>query len=359
MLRVVGWDIGSGGYVAGLNSVGWVCCVDRGDDRGETSVCTEGEMRLDDIGFYTLSDERAKTASASTSLQRCELILTDVCNFHCPYCRGIVPKYSGTLSYTEAYNTVTLWIAEGLKNIRFSGGEPTLYPRLLDLCQYCNDNGVDRIAISTNGSASIDVYQGLITAGVTDFSVSLDACCASTADIMAGTKGVYDRVLDNIRFLSSRVYTTVGVVLTERNAKEIQEIINTATELGVSDIRIISSAQWNAPVSLNQTHTKYPILKYRTENNIQGRNMRGIQDSDTTGCPLVLDDMVIAAGFHFPCIIYFREGGRPIGNVGRGMRDDRAYWFENHNTHEDVICRKNCLDVCVDYNNKWAEYHAA
>ena len=42
--------------------------------------------RLEDIGFYTLSDYRASQCSASSPLWRCELLLTDRCNFHCPYC---------------------------------------------------------------------------------------------------------------------------------------------------------------------------------------------------------------------------------------------------------------------------------
>lgn len=46
-------------------------------------------MKLEDIGFYTLFDERAKNVSWNSDLQRCELILTDKCNFKCVYCRGI------------------------------------------------------------------------------------------------------------------------------------------------------------------------------------------------------------------------------------------------------------------------------
>ena len=46
-------------------------------------------MKLEDIGFYTLSDERAQNISINSPLMRCELIVTSRCNFRCPYCRGI------------------------------------------------------------------------------------------------------------------------------------------------------------------------------------------------------------------------------------------------------------------------------
>jgi len=47
-------------------------------------------MKLEDIGFYTLSDERAKNTSINTSLKRCEILITDKCNLKCPYCRGAI-----------------------------------------------------------------------------------------------------------------------------------------------------------------------------------------------------------------------------------------------------------------------------
>jgi len=52
-------------------------------------IKSEASMDLKEIGFYTLSDDRAKQASETSPLQRCELILTARCNFRCPYCRHV------------------------------------------------------------------------------------------------------------------------------------------------------------------------------------------------------------------------------------------------------------------------------
>ncbi len=66
-------------------------------------------MKLEEIGFYTLSDARAENASVDSPLQRCELILTDKCNFNCPYCRGVRPDIKGTLPYKSAKAIIKLW----------------------------------------------------------------------------------------------------------------------------------------------------------------------------------------------------------------------------------------------------------
>lgn len=310
---------------------------------------------LQDIGFYTLTDERAAQACQTSPLWRCELLITDACNFKCPYCRGMKDEFSGTLKTKQALDTLQAWIDQGLKNVRLSGGEPTLHKGLVDMVRLCKEGGVERIALSTNGSASTELYDKLVEAGVNDFSISLDACCASDGDEMAGVGGKWETVVQNIRHLSAKTYVTVGVVLTDKNASSVGDIIEFADSLGVADIRIISAAQVNSMPEVRVSEDvllRHPILRYRLRNLSRGRGVRGITETDNDRCPLVLDDMAAVSGKHFPCIIYLREQGAPIGDVGPTMRKERAEWAANHNTHEDPICRKNCLDVCVDYNNR-------
>jgi hypothetical protein len=67
-------------------------------------------------------------------------------------------------------------------------------------------------------------------------------------------------------------------------------------------------------------------------------------------------------GHHYPCIIYLREAGKPIGRMSKSARRERLRWYGTHDSHKDPICRKNCLDVCVAYNNKaedMAGHHVA
>lgn len=311
---------------------------------------------MDNIGFYTLSNKRCRNLSVDSPMWRCELILTDRCNFKCPYCRGL--KTKGDMPYEQAVGTLVHWIADGLKNVRFSGGEPTVYPGLIGLVKICANYGVENIAISTNGSAPTQQYMELIDAGVNDFSISLDACCAADGGEMAGTSGaVWQRVVDNIKALSARTYVTVGVVITGKNVNRLNEIVEFAHSLGVSDIRIISAAQYGEllteavkiPQHILDAH---PILKYRVENIKKGRDVRGIGEYDSPKCFLPIDDSVVCGDKHYPCVIYMREQGKPIGTVGPDMRTERILWALDHKPHKDPICSKNCLDVCIDHNNQ-------
>ena len=46
-------------------------------------------MKLEEIGFGTLCDDRAKNVSPTSPLWRASLLITSRCNFRCPYCNGL------------------------------------------------------------------------------------------------------------------------------------------------------------------------------------------------------------------------------------------------------------------------------
>lgn len=317
-------------------------------------------MDLNKIGFYTLTNDRVKNLDWNSPIARAEIILTDRCNLKCPYCRGLLPILQGDMSKKEALHFLKILITNGVKNIRFSGGEPTLCPFLDELVWTCKLGKLEHIAISTNGTADRFLYKYLMTLGVNDFSISLDAGCCSIGKVMTGGNGeAWDKAVDTIKYLSKYVYVTVGTVFNELNYQSAQETVEFIDSLSPGDIRIISSAQYNQALSFvaripTSIASKYPILSYRINNFLSMRSMRGIKEDDSKRCYIVLDDLAIANRYHFPCIIYMREQGSPIGEMNESFRDDRIQWFKKHNTHEDRICKENCLDVCIDHNNECA-----
>jgi molybdenum cofactor biosynthesis enzyme MoaA len=318
---------------------------------------------LDKIGFYTLSDERAKNASGTSPMMRCEIILTNRCNFKCLYCRGLYGNSNRVLAWNEIKTGLNYWIKDRLQNVRFSGGEPTLHKNLIDAIELCVAGGVKRIAVSSNGSLPITLYDKLLVAGVNDFSISLDACCASDGDIMAGVIGKWENVISNIKYLATKCYVSVGIVVTNENIKKVCQTVLFAHNLGVADIRVIPAAQFTRENNRSLSEIPdtvldaHPILKYRINRALLGHSVRGISKTDCHKCYLVLDDSVIAGDSHFPCVIYMREKGNPIGKVGASMRQERIDWSKKHNSYNDAICKNNCLDVCIGYNNQFEKCH--
>jgi MoaA/NifB/PqqE/SkfB family radical SAM enzyme len=318
----------------------------------------EAGMKLEEIGFYTLTNERAMHASESSPIWRGEIIITGRCNFNCIYCRRLPPK---DMDNNLALGVIEQWLGSGLKNIRFSGGEPTLYKRLPLLVRKCKQGGVERIGISSNGSSSFHIYEQLIQEGVNDIAISLDACYPSLADNIARVNSQWAKVIQNIRRLSKMTYVTTSIVLSNENIGQVNEIISLTNDLGVADIRFVTASHDEQLILKIQDIPagildKYPILRYRVKNFKAGRQIRGLQSTDTHKCYLVLDDNVVAGKWHYPCGVYLREGGMPIGEINPCMRRQRIEWLIATDIHTDEICRQFCSDIYVDYNNKFEEF---
>lgn len=324
---------------------------------------------LKNIGFYTLYDERAKNSSDHSQMKRCEMIITEYCNFRCAYCRKLNPIVweGSSVKQSPLYEIkagIDYWCENyPVENIRFSGGEPTLHKDIKNIIKYCKQKGIKRIAVSSNGSNKLFLYKELIDLGCNDLSISLDGCCAEDVNFMAGgIKGAFDVIVENIKELSKLTYVTVGIVLTPDNIQKTIDTISFADELGVSDIRVIPSAQYNKPIEAlglvkNDILDRHPILKYRVNSFKRGEHVRGLRPTDSPMCGLVLDDSIIVGKYHFPCVIAFREHCDPIGKIGPNMRAERKQWMLNHNCLKDPICNTMCLDVCREYNNKFKNYH--
>jgi hypothetical protein len=219
-------------------------------------------------------------------------------------------------------------------------------------------SGVKRIALSTNGMAALDRYMELVKLGVNDFSISLDAgCCSIGTTMTGGCGGAWEKASNAIKELSKITYVTVGVVFNEANYSSATKTLEYIDTLNPSDIRVIPSAQYDQRLlNLSELPTtilkKYPILRYRIENLRKDKSIRGLNQYDSCKCAIVLDDMAVVKNYHYPCIIYLREQGEPIGKMTSAgeVRKARAEWYANHNVKKDPICSKNCLDVCSQYN---------
>ena len=319
--------------------------------------------KLDEIGFLTMKDERARHADETTPIIRCDIVLTDLCTFKCPYCQGIREDCRGSISMDHAKRIIDLCSENsGIRELRLTGGEPTVWKGLPELIRYAKSKGAQSIGISTNGYSDMSIYDELIDAGVDEFIISLDACDAEEGDRMSGgIKGSWKKVTDNIRQLSKKAIVVLGIVSTAETADHLSDTVDFALSLGAHDVKLISASQYNQLLTsageISSTiREKHPLLNYRITNMLNGRNIRGLLENDSHRCPLVLDDCSFAGEFHFPCTLYMRERGNPIGRPSENLRQERYEWYRQHDTHKDPICSAYCIDTFADYNNRYLYY---
>ena len=105
--------------------------------------------------------------------------VTDRCNFRCTHC---MPEEGlqwlareSLLTFDEIERVTRMFVAQGVHEIRLTGGEPTLRPDLPELvARLAKIPGIGSLSLTTNGFLLKKLARPLAEAGLTRINVSLD-----------------------------------------------------------------------------------------------------------------------------------------------------------------------------------------
>ena len=153
--------------------------------------------------------------------------VTDRCNLRCPYCMPREAFGAGfeflerseLLSFEEIVRVARVMVELGVGKIRLTGGEPLLrrgIERLIE--QLAGIDGVEEIALTTNGTALASRAASLAGAGLDRVTVSLDALEESVFHSMSDTRFPLARVLEGIAAAQQAGLTPVKVNMVVRRS---------------------------------------------------------------------------------------------------------------------------------------------
>jgi len=140
-------------------------------------------------------------------LRDLRISVMDRCNFRCPYCmprerfHEHYPflKTSERLDFTEILRLTRLFVPLGVRKLRITGGEPLLRVNLAELIGDLHGiDGIDDIALTTNGVLLSRYASELKAAGLSRVTVSLDSLDQDTFAKMNGGMGRVTEVLEGI-----------------------------------------------------------------------------------------------------------------------------------------------------------------
>ncbi|NLE07666.1 MAG: GTP 3',8-cyclase MoaA [Dehalococcoidales bacterium] len=139
--------------------------------------------------------------------------VTDHCNLNCMYCSAgsMLPlKHEDILSYEEIEKLVRAAAAMGINKVRLTGGEPLMrphFPRLISMLSKIE--GIDDIAVTTNGIILARMAEDLKNAGLTRVNISLDTLKAEKfkmitrhdkfTDVLAGIEAAHRFGLEPVK----------------------------------------------------------------------------------------------------------------------------------------------------------------
>jgi len=129
--------------------------------------------------------------------------VTDRCSFRCTYCMpasGVpwLPR-EGILTFEEIERLAGIFVSMGASSIRLTGGEPLVRSGVVDLvARIASIDGLEDLALTTNGFQLADYAAGLAAAGLDRINVSLDSLDHARFEQIT-RRDALDRVLEGLR----------------------------------------------------------------------------------------------------------------------------------------------------------------
>lgn len=182
--------------------------------------------------------------SLSRPLRALRVSVTDRCNFRCPYC---MPRevFSADypfldrkeiLRFEEIERLVAVFVAQGVRKVRLTGGEPLLRKGLPDLvARLARIPGVEDLALTTNGALLPEMANSLKEAGLQRLTVSLDTLDPAKFKKLCDSEIPLSRVLSGLEAARSAGFSPIKlncVLQRGINDDEILELARFARKAG-------------------------------------------------------------------------------------------------------------------------------
>jgi len=161
--------------------------------------------------------------------------LTYRCNEKCVHCYVDDPSETGKEMTLEQYKKVIDELCEmGCLNVLVTGGEPTLHPDFLPICEYITQKKM-LLDIYTNGLHwTEELIDRICNLSVNSVSVSLYGGDAETHDAMTRVKGSFEKTLRTMLIFKSRgVDTYAKASITKQNFPGFEKLLKFGKQIGI------------------------------------------------------------------------------------------------------------------------------
>lgn len=314
------------------------------------------------------------------TVNQCVITLTHDCNLRCKFCYAKGTQYvkNDYLDYDVLIRIIDFCNEFEINDIVFSGGEPTLYPYLIDALKYISSQKrVMSVSMSSNGIKleDYDFCKEIVMNGIQYIDISLKAKDEKECINIAGKKGVEEQLkaIENLSKLP--VTLTCSMVLTSDNIDGFIEAVKSARTLGAKQFsfslaldnelaskkdkeylidnnpfllvdKFVSQIQLLDEITEGEWWVEYtyPLCVYSKEqlNALQGRLAEPCQIFNGLGITFDTN------GYMIPCSMYFENY---IGQFNKDFHSVNEFQnFTDSETYRSTIDELNKLpsSECLD-----------
>ena len=165
--------------------------------------------------------------------------LTENCQAGCITCDYWKSRWQDAISTDRAVELLNEIAAAGIRDLRFTGGEPLLRRDMFQVLDKANTSGFKRIILQTNGLLLRKLHKEINASPITKVAVSMDGLKPAN-DMIRGIDGYFDLGMEGIKLLRGKE-VAISVTLNRLCARDLREFAEVAHSVGATlEINILS-----------------------------------------------------------------------------------------------------------------------
>jgi MoaA/NifB/PqqE/SkfB family radical SAM enzyme len=225
----------------------------------------------------------------STAPRQVSIALTNACDLVCPHCYA--PKNPAALNFERLTSWLTDLDANGCLGVGFGGGEPTLYPRLAELCSYAAEKTGLAVTMTTHAHHLSDRLLEDLSGNVHFIRVSMDGVEATYESIRGKS---FASLIQRIKAPSKIVSFGINFVVNSKTIDDLDKAIEIAKEFGCSEFLLLPEEATLRTSGIN-SDTRRILQEWVA--NYRGCIPLAVSESGADGLP-ICNPLIAETGLH-------------------------------------------------------------
>ncbi|WP_231759455.1 radical SAM protein [Microbulbifer elongatus] len=214
----------------------------------------------------------------SMAPRQVSIALTNTCDLSCSHCYA--PKNKAKLEFGLLTSLLRTLDLNGCMGVGFGGGEPTLYPKFAELCEFAAIETGLAVTMTTHGHRLDEILLKKISGRIHFVRVSMDGVGATYENIRNRS---FDSLVNKVKLLKDVSPFGINFVVNSTTIKELDEAARIADDLGAAELLLLPEVTVGRGVGIdNDTAADMQnwIQAY------QGNARLAISETHVTGIPV-------------------------------------------------------------------------
>jgi len=175
-----------------------------------------------------------------------QLAVTNACNAHCRFCSfPHLPRSDWCMADPGRLSQgLQAMQRAGIKYVCYTGGEPLLYPGLLEALAQAGKLGLETLLVTNGILLTPEFIRDLSNAGLKTCLISIDAASEETHDRHRGAPGLIAHLKDMLPLMHQRGVKAIASVTLSRLCDDLDALADFVWELGFRHLTFSYPLTW-------------------------------------------------------------------------------------------------------------------